>query len=77
MSGDKTNLDFKDGRTIPVEVVATTATYEANQAGELFAPVNLEFEEGTLTTQDIGESARLRVSKSLFGGTLFDRMGTQ
>jgi hypothetical protein len=77
MSGDKTYLDFNDGRTVPVEVVATTATYEANQAGELFAPVNLVSEEGTLTTQDIGESARLRISKSLFGGTLFDRMGTQ
>lgn len=77
MNGDDTYLDFADGRVIPVSVVATTATYEANEAGELFAPVNLVAEEGTLSVQDIGESARLRVSKNLFGGTLFDRMGVQ
>ena len=69
MSGDAAYLDMDDGRTIQVTVVPTSATNAAALRGDLFVPVDLVPAKGLLGPEDIGKSARLRVSKSLFGGS--------
>jgi hypothetical protein len=69
MSGDTAYLDMSDGRTIPVQVVATSATNAAALQGDLFVPVDLVPDAGALGPDDIGKSARLRLSRSWFGGS--------
>ena len=69
MSGDTAYLDMADGRSIRVAVVATSATNAAALQGDLFVPVDLVPDAGVLGPDDIGKSARLRLSKSLFGGS--------
>lgn len=67
MNGDMVHMDLNDGRSIPVRVAPSEATTAASMRGDLFVPVDLVTEEGVLTTEDIGKSAKLRLSKSLFG----------
>ncbi|KAE9630078.1 hypothetical protein GP644_10350 [Parasedimentitalea maritima] len=67
MNGDQVHMDLNDGRSIPVEVIASEATTAASLRGDVFVPVELVSEEGALTTKDIGKSARLRLSKGLLG----------
>ncbi len=69
MSGETAYLDMDDGRTIPVTVSPNSATTAAALQGDLFVPVDLIPAEGLLGPDDIGKSARLRLSKSLFGGS--------
>ena len=69
MSGDAAYLDMDDGRTIAVTVVPTSATNAAALRGDLFVPVDLVPAKGALGPQDIGKSAKLRLSKSWFGGS--------
>ena len=69
MSGDTAYLDMDDGRTIQVTVVPTSATNAAALQGDPFVPVDLVPAPGVLVPEDIGKSARLRLSKSLFGGS--------
>lgn len=64
MDGAAAYLDLDDGRTIPVQVVSTSATTVAADQGELFVPVDIVPPEGVLTTEDIGKTARLRLSSS-------------
>lgn len=66
MSGDHVHLEMDDGRAIPARVVLTSATSAAAEEGDLFLPVRLEPQAGALTADDIGKSARVRVSKALF-----------
>lgn len=70
MSGDTAYLDMDDGRTIQVTVVPTSATNAAALRGDIFVPVDLVPAKGLLGPEDIGKSARLRLAKSLFGGSL-------
>jgi len=67
MNGDQVHMDLNDGRSIPVEVIASEATTAASLRGDIFVPVELVSEDGALTTKDIGKSARLRLSKGLLG----------
>ncbi len=67
MNGEQAYLDINDGRSIPVRVVLTSATNAAALRGDLFAPVSLVPQDGVLGPDDIGKSARLRLSKSWFG----------
>ncbi|WGW04290.1 hypothetical protein [Tropicibacter oceani] len=67
MNGDMVTMDLNDGRSIPVTVIPSEATTAASMRGDLFVPVELVAEEGALTMEDVGKSARLRLSKSLFG----------
>lgn len=69
MNGETAYLDLSDGRTIPVRVVLTSATNAAAMRGEPFVPVSLVADEGVLGQDDIGKSARLRLSKSIFDGS--------
>lgn len=69
MNGEAVYLDMDDGRSIPVTVTPTSATNAAALAGDLYVPVDLVPEPGTLGPEDIGKSARLRLVKSLFGGS--------
>ena len=69
MSGETAYLDMNDGRTIPVQVVATSATNAAALRGDLFVPVDLVPPKGALGQDDIGKSATLRLSKTWFGGS--------
>ncbi|QBF30865.1 hypothetical protein CFI11_06500 [Thalassococcus sp. S3] len=68
MNGDHVTLEMRDGRSIPVTVSVTSATNTAAQRGDLFLPVTLVAEPGTLSIEDIGKPARVRLSKPLFGG---------
>jgi alginate biosynthesis protein Alg44 len=70
MNGDKVFLDMNDGQTIPVNVVVTSATNTASLRGDLFVPVTLIPTEGALANSDIGKSARVRFSKTLFGSAI-------
>ncbi len=67
MNGDRAFLDVSDGRSIPVQVVMTSATDASSLRGDPFVPVNLVPKAGALTKDDIGKSARLRLQKSWFG----------
>ncbi|MBC7478134.1 MAG: hypothetical protein H7317_08585 [Pseudorhodobacter sp.] len=69
MSGDAAYLDMDDGRTIQVTVVPTSATNAAALRGDIFVPVDLVPAKGLLGPDDIGKSARLRLSKSWFGAS--------
>ncbi|NUB44840.1 hypothetical protein GEU84_010630 [Fertoebacter nigrum] len=69
MNGENAYLDLSDGRTIPVRVVLSSATNAAAMRGEPFVPVSLVAEDGVLGQDDIGKSARLRLSKSIFDGS--------
>jgi alginate biosynthesis protein Alg44 len=69
MSGETAYLDISDGRTVPVRVVLTSATNAAADRGDPFVPVRLVPEDGVLGQEDIGKAARLRLSKSWFGGS--------
>ncbi len=65
MRGDRVHLDMSDGRLIPVTVKPGDTSIAANLRGDLYVPVDLGVSEGTLTSEDIGKSARLRLSKPL------------
>ncbi|MCR9125474.1 MAG: hypothetical protein NXH82_05055 [Rhodobacteraceae bacterium] len=65
MNGDRIYLEMNDGRSVPAELVVTTSTSAAARAGELFVPVELDTQDGALTADDIGEPARVRLSRSL------------
>ena len=67
MSGEQAFLDVNDGRSIPVEVVLTSATNAAAMRGDEFVPVNLQPKVGAVTNQDIGKIARIRLSRPWFG----------
>lgn len=73
MNGERTYLDISDGRTIPVEVRVTTATYAAAERGDLFVPVNLIPPAGALSVDDIGKSAQLRLTRPLISGSFLNR----
>lgn len=67
MSGERVFLEVNDGRTIPVDVVMSSATNTASLRGDDFVPVTLVPSDGSLTKDDIGKTARVRMSKSWFG----------
>lgn len=69
MDGERAYVDLSDGRSVPVRVVTTSATNAANMRGDLFVPVRLLAEPGTLTPEDIGKSGRLRLVRPLIPGT--------
>jgi alginate biosynthesis protein Alg44 len=73
MNGERTYLDISDGRTIPVEVRVTTATYAAAERGDLFVPVSLVHQESDLSVEDIGKSAQLRLIRPLISGSFLVR----
>lgn len=66
MSGELVHLQMDDGRAIPAQVILTSATAAAAEEGDLFLPVRLQPQPGALTANDIGKSARVRISKALF-----------
>lgn len=66
MGGEQAFLDMNDGRSVPVQVVITSATNEAALRGDLYVPVNLVPAEGELSVEDIGKSATVRFSKLPF-----------
>ena len=53
------------------ETVIPSKLFEAMMAGDLYVPVDLATLSGSLTADDLGKSARLRLSKRLFGGEGF------
>lgn len=67
MNGEQVYLDLEDGRSVPVSVSLTAATNAAAARGDLYLPVALVAEEGTLSPEDIGTPARVRLSRSLLG----------
>lgn len=72
MDGERVYLDMADGRSIPVRVIVNSATNASALRGELYVPVDLAAEEGSLGPSDIGQSARLRLAKPILGGALLD-----
>ena len=70
MNGEQVYIDLSDGRSVPVEVIQTSATSESAARGELYLPVVLKAEDGVLGTDDIGKPARVRLSKQLFEGLI-------
>lgn len=71
MDGYEAYLDVSDGRSIPVQIVLTSATNAASARGDLFVPVNLRPEEGALSPEDIGKTARLRLARTWFDVSFF------
>ena len=71
MDGDRATLDINDGRSVAVRVEVTSATDAAAMRGDEFVPVTLVPEGGAIGPGDIGKSARLRLSRSWFWGSLF------
>jgi len=67
LAGNKVFLEMTDGRIIPTKVTVTASTNTASLRGDPFVPVILVPEEGVLSTVDIGKTARLRLSKTVFG----------
>lgn len=67
LGGDRVYMELTDGRIIPTTVKVTAATNTAALRGDPFVPVILVPQAGKLSMQDIGKSARLRLSKTLFG----------
>lgn len=72
MDGERVYLDVADGRSIPVRVVINSNSNASALRGELYVPVDLVAEEGSLSVEDIGQSARLRLAKPILGGALLD-----
>ncbi|MEM8730015.1 MAG: hypothetical protein AAGF79_08855 [Pseudomonadota bacterium] len=71
MRGDQLWLDFNNGRSVEVEAMPSAATRAATLAGDMFLPVTLRATDpATLSTADIGSSARLRITPDLL-----DRFG--
>ncbi|WP_108483580.1 hypothetical protein [Oceaniglobus ichthyenteri] len=68
VNGEQVYLDLSDGRSVPVQVIQTSATTEAALRGDLYMPVVLKAEPGALGADDIGKPARVRLTKQLFGG---------
>ncbi|MDO6730062.1 hypothetical protein Q4577_08530 [Marinovum sp. 2_MG-2023] len=66
MSGENVHLIMDDGRAIPARVILTSATSAAAENGDIFLPVRMEPIPGALTANDIGKSARVRLSKAIF-----------
>ena len=66
MAGEVVHLQMNDGRAIPAQIILTSATSAAAEDGDLFLPVRLRPQPGALTADDIGKSARVRISKALF-----------
>ena len=71
MGGEQAYLDINDGRSVPVRVVLSSATNAAALRGDPFVPVNLVPLDGALTQDDIGKSARLRLSRAWFANSWF------
>ncbi|MEM9248566.1 MAG: hypothetical protein AAGB05_07695 [Pseudomonadota bacterium] len=67
MSGDLVHMDLSDGRRMAVTVLADSATTSASMRGDLFVPVELVPIEGALTQEDVGKTARVRLSHRLLG----------
>lgn len=72
MDGERVYLDLADGRSVSARVIVTSATNASALRGELYVPVDLEAEEGSLGSSDIGQSARVRLAKPILGGVLLD-----
>jgi hypothetical protein len=73
MDGERAFLDLSDGRSVPVRVVTTSATNAANMRGDLFVPVRLVAQTGTITPADIGQSGRLRLVRPLIPAAWLNR----
>lgn len=71
MNGDRAYLDVSDGRSLPVQIVLTSATNAATARGDLFVPVQIRPEAGALTPDDIGKTARLRLTSTFFDVSFF------
>ncbi len=72
LDGDRVYLDMADGRSVPVRVVVSSATNTSALRGELYVPVDLVAEEGSLGSADVGQTARVRLAKPILGGALLD-----
>lgn len=72
MEGERVYLDLADGRSLRMNVVVNSATNASALRGELYVPVDLVAEEGSLGEGDIGQSGRLRLAKPILGGALLD-----
>lgn len=71
MRGDRLWLDFADGRSVQVTAEPSAATRAATLAGDMFLPVALQpVDPAALGADDLGQSARLRISLNLL-----DRFG--
>ena len=73
MSGERLYLDLSDGRTVPVEAVLTSATNASADRGDPFVPVTLVAKEGAIGHDDIGKTARLRLTKPWFDISFLNR----
>lgn len=69
MSGDRATLNLNDGRSIPVQVVLTSATSAAMVRGDEYVPVYLAAPEGALVEADVGKAAQLILTRSWFPGS--------
>ena len=67
LQGDPVTMDMSDGRRLPVTVDVRDTTRAAALRGDLFVPVDLMVKGEPLEPSAINKSARIRLSKTLFG----------
>ncbi|WP_147114446.1 hypothetical protein [Tateyamaria sp. syn59] len=67
LQGDPATIEMSDGRTLPVTVQVRDTTRASALRGDLFVPVDLTVQGGSLGPSDMNKSARLRLSKTLLG----------
>ncbi|MSU88831.1 hypothetical protein GE300_04240 [Rhodobacteraceae bacterium 2CG4] len=70
MGGEQVLLDLSDGRSVPVRVLLSAATDAAAARGDLYLPVTMVAESGDFDVDDIGKTARIRLVRPVFGGSL-------
>ncbi|MEP5153369.1 hypothetical protein [Planktotalea sp.] len=67
LQGDAVTLELSDGREMPATVNVRDMTRAAALRGDLFVPIDLSVESGSLQPSETNLSARLRLSKTLRG----------
>lgn len=77
LQGDAVTLELSDGRKLPATVNVRDMTRAAALRGDLFVPIDLSVESGSLQPSETNLSARLRLSKTLRGALGLRQENTQ
>jgi hypothetical protein len=67
LQGDPVTMDMSDGRRLSVDVDVSDTTRASALRGDLYVPIDLVVKGDPLEPSAVNKSARLRLSKTLFG----------
>lgn len=77
LQGDAATIELSDGRTLPATIQVRDTTRAATLRGDLFVPIDLTVKGESLDPTETNLSARLRLSKTLWGTLGFDQENGQ